>query len=461
MLSKAKLHLLLAVSMVMIFGYVFTIETFGNYILEYTIYNILSIASVITFALTSKGGVRALFPAWIFFWIFILAYYLKFYWVILDDSLLTNRAFFFYGLFDDIELMIRVFRLITFSFIAFVFSVYFIDRYYTYQLNIIDRLRYPNIRVPKLSIYVTYSLILLLLSLTLLFSANLKMGKGVELANNVTGIIVYLRVLVLPILMVFFIWQGYQRSNKNIILLGVITLLLYGVLDGILRESKSSVLLSVIILMFYLVLSGVKIKKKMKVVLSLFFMLSIFTYPVLKDYRERAGKEDISLATAAIDFYSSANSLDIIVTPASMVLSRVIGIGSLSVVISKDYDPLYFEGLSKIISVNIHVYFNEKIFGSVGSAPSILGFFYVLFGFFGSIFFIPIFVLMIFKIWFFIGAKGIKYQVVLQAGFLKLLLGELSDGDLGRGLVFRLPIFILVMILCGVLLRIGRKRVYK
>jgi len=100
-------------------GYFLTASSFVKNGLEYFFLTILTITSCCLLLLYIYKPITFGLPIWIMFSYFIIAYYLKFYWLIFNPNFASRGFYLLPRMIDSEEILINTYRIVTYSFVVF------------------------------------------------------------------------------------------------------------------------------------------------------------------------------------------------------------------------------------------------------------------------------------------------------------------------------------------------------
>lgn len=398
-----------------------------------------------------------LFTDTVFYFLF-LAYVVKFYFFVSDDEFLLARNQIYFGLSSDAELMTQLFTYSALALMAAISTLIYI---------LYSRKPFQNLlafainrSASRRSIFLTYSIVIILFLILYVTSEFTQKGRGIYLPYNLNGLLQYCRIIVVPSLLLFLIWQYQSLNAKFQIKFAVLLYLLFLVYDAFSRDSKGSMLYGVTALMFFFYFGGTRIQLRRFITLGSFFYISVMLYPVLRQlrfgYNQTASAFDIISTYIATATYS-----EIFFQPILMVFSRVISVGSYALVLTAETSPLYFDVIPYIFENELHNYVTQTYFTyglaltNYGASASLFGYLYIIGGLTGLLCLLPVTIYCMYLLWSFCSRKYQPIFPIVAAMYIRLMINDLSDGDLLRAVLFRIPMYVITMSLCILILNMS------
>ena len=397
-----------------------------------------------------------LFTETVFYFLF-LAYVVKFYFFVSNDEFLLARNQIYFGLSSDAELMTQLFTYSALAILAALTTLIYIlySRKPFYKLTAFALNRSASGR----SIFTTYVIVATLFIILYVTSDLTQKGRGIYLPYNLNGLLQYCRIIVVPSLLLFLIWQYQSMGAKFQIRIAVVLYLLFLTYDAFSRDSKGSMLYGVTALMFFFYFGGTRIQLRKYIFLGSFFYISVMLYPVLRQMR--FGYNQTSSVLDIISSYiSTATYSELFFQPILMVFSRVISVGSYALVLSSETNPLYFDVIPYILGNELHNYVTQTYFTyglavtNYGASASFFGYLYIVGGLAGLLCLLPVTIYCMYLLWCFCGKKYQPIFPIVAAMYIRLMINDLSDGDLLRAVLFRIPMYMATMSLCILILNI-------
>jgi len=418
-------------------------------------------------------------PIWIMFSYFIIAYYLKFYWLVLNPNFAFQRSYLLLQVIDSEEILISTYRIVTYSFVGFCAIAWiFLNKIKTKKIDLV----FQRIDSDKIIYWKQLNLFILPLVFILIFFSNYLMyskniaimgAKSVYLPFRLAGIIFYTNAVIIPGILIFLCWLNYQKKTRIYFLLSISLLILHGLAQTLIRTSKGVIIGILICIIFLLIIERIKFSKGKLLFFGISILLIFILYPIISNYRwirvvnPKAGLfSGISKSIMILISNSDGGFGNIFVNTFNSMFHRLTGVESLMMIISKGFNPLGIGalknfsifggcGIAKIFTIEVEG-IPEYIVHN--SATSFLGWFYMVGGYwfaiFGTIFFISI----IWIVWLWILKANLKCKPIALILYLSMLVGWILDGCLDTIFNWGTLSTIAVIICCELLLRtLGRE----
>jgi hypothetical protein len=466
------LALLLLPALVFPLGYVVTAEFFSAYALEYLLLTAVSmVACAFLLPVLRRPFIEEL-PVVLLLVVFLVAYYFKFYLMVLRPDLVyllplrMDRNF----IFD--ATMIRVYATTTWAFVAFCFSSMMfcvLSGPYSHRQHQLQ----PTIFAMHLSF--ALALILIVVSSLLVVRFNIVMGlPGQALPFRLGGLIVYLRTITIPVLLVLITWGGFQLRHKWWPLIGGVTMMVYGVSDMLLRTTKGKLFFLLMAMSFLWLLQGnrVRVMHVVRALIAAPFM--IVAFQLIGDARfvrhNYTGSMLEAVTTAAAMQLESISVLGFFSTISAAierVLMRLSGSDLLVALVAYNAEQIEWRIWEVLLRPRGFAgYLTVDIFGApaelihvFGLAPSLVGFFYIIGGNALVLLGISVFTITILWLWRKLVLSNLGSKVVSQVFLLMFVLNVAIDGVLDRAIMHQLPVYIFSLVLCECLWWVGRTRI--
>lgn len=394
--------------------------------------------------------IRLALPVWLILAFYLAGYYLQFYWMLLDPDFFFSVHWGLPSLISSSQDVLRAYTTVSYSFVLFCITGWV-------ALGTLPR----TVRTRRIGSFVrteyrTVSLVLCLLVpvLMVLTTAAVSatgiavMGaESVQLPFRLAGVIYYSRGLI-PALLALLVWTSDEAGLGRRTVFGLALALLYGLSDILLRSSRGA-LLSLFLLLFVLfVISGHLSAQRIRLFASV-LLLTIFAFPLVTAYRwiraaNISSGADLGQVMAEVLGTSSASSASLLGAAsigAQSVILRLNGMSSLLPIVSSDLAPIPPDQLGVVLGqTGTSRYLTFEILGYppqyIGaSAPSLLGWMYLVGGnelvLLGTV----VFVLASWLIWRYMSLLRLRSLPVVQALFIMFIFSQLSEGTIdGIGL---------------------------
>ena len=378
------------------------------------------------------------------FFILMLTQYIRFYSLVIDPSFLRNMLTEtgWLTLFSE-RALIDGFRLATFAFVAFCFTVFFLLRW-----SPIDRSTEVK-RTPSwvdVKFYERPAVVLLLLSpvlmLVLGYFASIyhigQLGSSIkaELPFRLAGVIYYARLIFVPTLLMFLICAADRAGRQDMVRAGFLLLLAHGVMDVLIKSSRGALLLSVLSLIFLALVGGYKIRRMEKYAFSAVVALAAIAIPLTHQYRvlRNSGLEITAAISGLAD--SPWNLSTMILDAIQFIYFRLPGVEMPIAIMGVGGRPLgsrAFEVLS--VPNGVADYLTHTVLGfpqevTHSFAPSFIGWFYLIGGELGVITSGMILALFVTVFWGKLIGQRLYSGPVAQTLFLLILFNAMTEGTL-------------------------------
>ena len=474
MIKKYIGALYITVLFLFLLGYFLTASRFDKNGLEYFFLTILTIISCCLLLLYIYKPITFGLPIWIMLSYFIIAYYLKFYWLIFNPNFASQRFYLLPQMIDSEEILISTYRIVTYSFVGFCTIAWiFLNKIKTKKIDLL----FQRIDSNKIIYWKQLNLFILPLVFILIFFSNYLMyskniaimgAKSVYLPFRLSGITFYIATAIIPGILLLLLWVNYQKKPKIYFILSICFLILHVLIQTLLRSSKGVIIGLLMLLFFMLMIKRVRFSRG-KLFLFIISTLLIFVfYPIIGTYRgirvinPKAGLfSGISKAIMILTSNSDGGFKNIFVNTFNSMFHRLTGVESLMMIIAKDFRPLGIGalkifpifggyGLAKIFTLEVEG-IPEYIITS--SATSFLGWFYMVGGYWFAIFGPILLISIIWTVWLWILKANLKCKPIALILFLSMFVDWILDGCLDMIFHWGSLSTILVIIFCELLLR--------
>ncbi|MDD5208126.1 MAG: hypothetical protein PHV36_01950 [Elusimicrobiales bacterium] len=225
--------------------------------------------------------------AWLVFCILLVFGYAKFYWLVLDPAPVMQffpegRAWEFFG---SSSALLEAFRMQTMGFAAFCLSLAALLRFKKKSRSFDPaRLEIPPAFL-RFSSFLFFCVFLLSASLMHKYKIGLLGMASAPLPFHLSGLIFYLHTMVLPIVIVTFIYLCGTAGKYWWSRLGMLAFVLWALSDVVLRTSRASLMLVPLLVLFLALSGGIKIKKYEVLAGLGLGLLAVILSPLIWGYR--------------------------------------------------------------------------------------------------------------------------------------------------------------------------------
>lgn len=425
-------------------GYLATYSKLEEFAIQYLGLTFFSIIACCLLLTRLTPPLHKKLPIWIIFAVFILAHYFKFYLMvhnpeILGDGWVMRKLYF---LLQSPTVLLKSVATISYAFITFCLTGWFLlgDSKSLKMDRFKGRIHY------KAVILVLLWLIPILMGITTYIIyitgiCRMAADNNPYLPFRLAGWIFYIRMILIPALLLLLIWCSDKAGLRKYIGTGIILMLLHGISDMLLRSSRG-VLLGLFIMLIILFLVTERITKKHVLLFGIILLTTIMLWPVISSYRYiRVAGGSIPIGTSFLEaldnIWSSASFafFNILKETGISIIYRFTGADSLVHIMDAGFQPLYVDTFGG--SMSVAKFFTVDVIGFPAgathcSAPSSLGLFYlvggnglVVIGTFG-------FILLTWFCWRLLTKLKLRCLPVAQALFLWWIFGHFTGGVLNR-----------------------------
>jgi len=292
---------------------------------------------------------------------------------------------------------------------------------------------------------------------------GLMAAESAYLPLRIAGWVLYVRLMLIPGLLLLFIWCSDKSGLMGYFSLGIILLILHGVSDMLLRASRGALLgLFIGLTMLFIVTNRLTTRRAQ---LGIFiFILTVLAWPFISSYRLiRSGGYTVPLPdffNDIIAFINTSSSFGEMLRAGIYSIFFRGGMISLFPIVGKGLEPLgtqvFKTSVSRFFTVQVLGYSPELI---QGSAPSLVGWFYLVGQNPFVIIGILIFVSSSYLYWQVLSRSRLRCLPVAQALSLYVLFNLSLEGTL-EGLYLRLLVLTGTISACEWFMRIFGKRRY-
>jgi hypothetical protein len=450
-------------------GYLATCENLKTFQSEYLFLTVVSALSCYIILQKLSFQIHKHLPLWIFFGIFIMAYYLKYYIMVFYPDIIvalsdapTIKSAVRHALISEPGVSIRCFAIITYGFSIFCLLSRLLLNYLT-----VETIPYQSESLRKnssvfLILFISIPILIIATSWIMYVAKIGVMGSVfAELPFRIAGWIFYMRMSLIPGLILLLILLGERAQSSKYMIAGIAFLFLYALTDMALRSSRSSLIVfSFMLLLLFMIMQKLTIKRVGIFIVSI--LLTIILFPIIYLSRGlRFHHPSLSLLQVFNEtinrmFVSGTSTItDLFQNSLTSIFQRITGIDSLALAVKhgSSYIGLDFFGLS------VGNFYNNEVMGVIpnnpmGFAPSLLGWFYVAGGHWMVVAGVIGATALIWTVWFFLCRSGLKTLPVIKVLLMSWFFWTAIEGTLDR-----LHIGILVMtgsaIMCEGLTRLA------
>ena len=305
---------------------------------------------------------------------------------ILGDGWVMRKL---YYLIQSPSVLFESFATTTYAFIIFCLTAWFLlgDTRSLHMETVEKRINYRAV----ISILLWLIPILMGITIYVMYITGIcRMGAdNPNLPFRLAGWINYIRITLIPALLLLLIWCSDKADLRKHFSFGIILLFLHGLSDMLLRSSRGAILMPFILLTMLFLVTG-RITKKRVQVFVIIFIITIILFPIISSYRYlRATDLHVPIGSSLVDATINVSSgesfsfFEMLKGAGTSIIFRFTGADSLLHIIGAGVRPLYAEAFTG--SINVTKFFTVDVIGFSpdaihGSAPSFLGWFYLVGG---------------------------------------------------------------------------------
>jgi len=454
--------------LVFVAGYAITYERFSYVAGEYLIYSILAISTCAILLSQIKSYEIRYSALWLTLGIFILVYFVRFYWIVVDPlpvKIMLHTPVYKKMIQDNV--LFEGFRISVLSFATLGLStslLLFFLRDRKASMNQAEHAVTGFYWFSAKSLALLLPLIMIALAIV---SHKYHIGEmgadsGDPLPYRLKGVIFYARFIMIPLLIIWLIYLSGRSGHIFVARLGVVFLMLHGVIDMLLRGSRSSLLLSVLLLVFLVMSGGLKLYRKEKVVAFFVLIAGLFMVPIMTEYRMHRVVEHLPVMDAILTSLSVTGSewWATLLRGIEFVLFRMPGIEAVSAIVSLDTKPLgmgvieVFQDKQGVAGYLTHEVYEITREANTLSAPSFVGWFYLVGGMVGVIVGSFLTSVIVISLWSWLGSKYFICSPVARTFFLWILFTGLTEGTLDS-MLYMLVVGVFVITTIEMVMRVG------
>lgn len=422
-------------------GYLATYSKFEGFEIEYLALTFFSIIACCFLLTRLNPPLNKKLPIWIILAVFMVAYYLKFYWMVYDPEILGNGWTMkkLYSLIQYPTVLFETFTTISYAFITFCVTAWFLlgNTRSLHMEPLKKRINYRSV------ISILLWLIPVLMGVTTYVMYITGIGRMAAdnpyLSFRLAGWVFHVRTTLIPALLLLLIWSSDKAGLRKYFAFGIILLFLHGMSDMLLRSSRGAILIPFILLTILFLVTG-RINKKRVQLFGVILSITILLWPVISYYRYvRAADPTIALdhiLVESIKNVSSTGSFSLSETfkeGVTSVIFRFIGADSLIQIMGANLAPLY----TSAFGMSVTRFFTFNVVGFPpnaiqGCSPSFPGYFYLIGGNGLVVIAMASFVFLSWFCWCLLAKLKLRCLPVAQALFLWWIFSVFSSGVLDR-----------------------------
>jgi len=354
-------------------GYLVSCPAFSVQWAEYLFLNVLAAAAAWLAFYSLAERQRGNIAAWLAFFILLVFGYAKFYWLVLDPS--PVKEFFpewwAWRHFEIPTTMIDAFLMQTLGFAGFSFSMFV-------SAGFKESGRRPTREQVKIGPAFLRSFLALLIGIlpvSVFLVQKYKVGllgmPSAPLPFHMSGFIFYLHTIVLPIMIVAFIYLCEKAAEYWWSRTGMLFFAVWAVSDVLLRSSRASLMLVPLLGLFLALSGGIKIRKVESLALLGMGFFAVLLSPLIWGYRvsRLSGLDSFSALISSISAFSPTFSG--LFKSLSFIFYRVPGIETAVIVSGFPVKPLWGRAFAVMLTGKGYSwYLGHSAFGLPYEAPN-------------------------------------------------------------------------------------------
>ncbi len=459
--------------LLLVAGYILTYARFSDVAGSYVLYTLIAISSSALLLGQLNSFSRQFSAVWLGFVIFIVVYFVRFYWIVLEP--LSVRIMLptpvYYKMVQDSALF-KSFTLSVISFSAFSISAAIL--LYLFRngkdTELTNELSDSNLHwlVAKGLLIVLPPLMIVLGVIAYTYNiGQMGVDSGEPLPYRLKGVVFYARFTMIPLMIILAVYLSGRSGHAIATRLGVTLLLVHGLTDMLLRGSRSSLLLVILLLFFLVISGGLKLHRNEKILAFFVAILGLFMVPVMTDFRMQRVTEHLAImdAMSASLFKIGSEGWATLLAGIEFVFFRITGIEAVAAISGMDGEPLGRHAIDIVRSKQgiagylTHELYNIPITAHHLSAPGFVGWFYLVGGIpaitIGSVVFATLCVVG----WRLLDNRVLIGNVVARTFFLWMLFHALTEGTLDS-MGYMLAVGVVSILGLEILMRLVRRAVY-
>ncbi len=434
-------------------GYALTYTALPDFAFQYFALSLLALLSCGLSLSALNAPLDDSLPIWVILLVFIFAYYIEFYLLVLDPSIL--EAFFAPTKITQIDIAAYFdsYLAATSAFLTTsLISIIYLKRSSS-QGRSPNRSSYNSSNDRALwQLGVTFALIVLASS-ALAYKFNLiRSGDRDLLPFHLEGLVDYIRLETAPLLIVLIIQRAIVNKRRNWIIAGVVMLLTFALSDMVLRTSKGTFVSMTFTLMFLRLITGEKPSRKQITGGLLLILIGLTFFPIFlffRTFRTQGMSIGASLHSSAQQLLEFGQMPLAITYLYRILVLRLTGAGALLTIALRHVHPLgsaawdaFWGPRSWTGYIDMEIFnISPKYVDYFGIAPSLVGLFYVVDGIAGAaIGCAGLFALTLYG-WRLLGRLGATLGPASRAVYLEIVLWVVMDGNATLQLAKELVVF--------------------
>ncbi len=449
----------IAVAFFFVLAYVLTIKFVPrDELIYYSVLNCIVVSAFAVLAVFLGKPKVSHAPIWLVLYSLIIAYFLQFY-ILLYDPRIAGFDVWVDDFVADPVIVLKYFEAITVGFCGFclasIVSIVFVRKKSSVYLQAFYSRDY---------FIALIGLILVLSfvsgSIMAIFGTSQMGGQAVVLPYRLSGIIYFIRVQVIPALIIYGIFIADKNERPKFLFMFLLLLVIHGLSDMVLRSSRGFLLQIVLMVTMLFVLSDRLNAARIRLLVGSigFTIIAVPVIGLSREIRNLGGNGAISAVTKAITDvgYDVSTFFETMMNVTFFLLLRFTGSVSFLQVIGKEPERVLdrvFEAGFSVTNYMTYDVMGWPIDKAMGYAPSTFGYLYLLAGLSGVFFGMLVMMVSVMLVWSFLNNLNSFARPVLMAIFLAWFFVNLADGT-WDGLVFRLFLLSLVMLFCEFITKI-------
>ena len=419
--------------LIFLFGYLSTFTHFEALSLEYLVLTIISFLSCCFLLSRLDQPVQNALPFWLIFFIFIIAYYIKFYWIVWNPE--SSKHLWFLHLqyiSESPDILLIGYSTFTYAFAAFCFLGWWLLASKTgTQAQMKASIDYAGTITNLLWIIPFFMAASFLVMQR--FAIGVMGRESSPLPFRLSGWIYYIRIVLIPMLLLLLFWCSDQARKNKYITIVCVLIIIHGLSDILLRSTRGSIFWLAFDLTVLFVISG-RISRKRLYLIALLVLFTILIWPIITAYRGiRIDYPDAPIGSALYKLSDMESSFgEMFAQGFQSLFLRVPGIDSLLPIIASNIEP---SGITNLFSYQIERTFTFDVLGFnisaiQGCSPSLLGWFYLVGGRYLVIIGTVVFTLSTWYGWQLLPKLKLKTLPIIQTFFIVIIFGIATDAPL-------------------------------
>jgi hypothetical protein len=409
---------------------------------DYLMSTLISISSCAVLLKRLARPLSVTLPYWVILTVFMVGYYIKFYWLVLEPDFLRESGQMFTHAYSSADYL-PAFSLATVAFASFCLAGWFflgLSKSPSAQPDEVDRAVWQSV-----ARFLTYVVpVLMAATFVIAYATGIFiMGlESVSLPFRLAGVIFYSRTSFIPALLLLLVFSGERGGVAAYSRLGIILLLLHGLSDVLLRSSRGQLMVMVLLLGFLFLLRDKRLKRLESVILLAGVLATFVLAPIITDYRNyRIEAPDTSINEALAGsleggYIEQGQFSELFTSGFRFVVLRVTGIEMLLTYSGLRVTPLSerafdvinsSRGMAGYVTVDL---LGIPSYANTSAAVSLAGWFYLVGGISLMILGVMGFVALVWFIWNGLQSLHLRILPVAQALALLWVYNFTSEGTL-------------------------------